>query len=58
MLALTRKQQESIVIYDATGQNRIVVKVSRIDGDRVRIGIDAPKSFRIVRDELDESNAR
>ena len=48
MLGLRRKRYESIVIND--GQIEIVV--GRIDGDTVRIGIEAPQSVAIMRGEV------
>ena len=47
MLVLTRKVNESICIGDD-----IVVKVVRIQGNRIQFGIEAPKEVRIVRGEL------
>lgn len=47
MLVLTRKESEAIYIGD-----NIVVTVIRIQGNRVRFGIEAPKEIRIVRSEL------
>ena len=47
MLVLTRKTNESIVIRD-----NIVVTVTEINGDRVRLGIQAPKDVAILRREL------
>ena len=47
MLVLTRKQNEGILIG-----GDIVVTVINIDGDKVRLGIDAPKSVRVIREEL------
>jgi carbon storage regulator len=47
MLVLTRKPSESICIGDD-----IVVMVTRISRDTVRIGISAPKDTQIVRSEL------
>ena len=46
MLVLTRKVGEKIIIGD------IVVTVTEIRGDRVRLGIDAPRSINIARGEL------
>ena len=51
MLVLTRKQNESVIILLLNGQC-IEVNVSKIDNDRVKIGIDAPKSIRIFRKEV------
>ena len=47
MLVLTRKKMEEIVIGDD-----IVVKVLKLRRDRVSLGIEAPKSVRIVRGEV------
>jgi carbon storage regulator len=47
MLVLTRKQAERIQIGD-----NITVTVLRIDGNKVRIGIDAPTDVQIQRSEL------
>jgi carbon storage regulator len=48
MLVLSRKQKESIRIGDA-----ITIHVTRIRGDRVQIGIDAPRDMKVTRTELD-----
>lgn len=50
MLVLTRKPQQQIVI-DHHGQ-KIVVTVVAVDGNKVRLGVDAPKSVRIDRLEI------
>ena len=49
MLVLSRKRGETIHIGD-----RITITVVRAHGNRIRIGIDAPDEFRIVRGELDQ----
>lgn len=51
MLVLSRKQEEQIRIGD-----EIVVTVLRIKGNTVKIGIDAPRSVRVVRTELPPTN--
>jgi len=47
MLVLTRKQNEGILIG-----SDIVVTVINIDGDKIRLGIEAPKNIRVIREEL------
>lgn len=48
MLVLSRKVDESVQIGD-----EITVTVLKVKGNTVRIGIDAPKSVRVVRGELE-----
>jgi carbon storage regulator len=47
MLVLSRKKNESIVI-----DGRIVITVVEIRGDKVRLGIEAPREVPIHRDEV------
>lgn len=47
MLVLTRKVGERIIIGDG-----IVVTVVRIQNDKIRIGIDAPNSVTVHREEV------
>jgi carbon storage regulator len=47
MLVLTRKAGERIVI-----DNDVVVEVLEVQGNRVRIGIQAPPGVTILRQEL------
>lgn len=53
MLVLTRRKDETIVfkIDDGRGEP-IVVTVCKIQGDTVRVGIEAPREYRILRGEL------
>ena len=58
MLVLTRKIEEQIRIG-----NDITISILRVKGNTVRVGIDAPRSIRVVRGELsahanDEAPAR
>jgi carbon storage regulator len=47
MLVLSRRKKERIVIGD-----NIVITVVDVRGDRVRIGIDAPKDVPVHRQEV------
>ena len=47
MLILSRKEGESIQIGD-----RIEIKVISIQGEQVKIGIDAPRSVEVYRREI------
>jgi len=47
MLVLSRKPGEKLVIGDD-----VVLTINRISGNRVAIGIEAPRDVRIVRGEL------
>lgn len=48
MLVLTRKMGDGIII-----DSRIRIRVLRVQGNRVRIGIEAPDDIPILRSELD-----
>jgi carbon storage regulator len=48
MLVLSRKEGERIVIGD-----NITLVVSKVHGNRVTIGIEAPRDVKIVRGELE-----
>ncbi|MEO1614558.1 MAG: carbon storage regulator [Planctomycetota bacterium] len=47
MLVLSRKMGEKLMIGDD-----VVLTINRISGNRVAIGIEAPRDVRIVRGEL------
>lgn len=47
MLVLSRKQDEKIIIGDS-----ITLMVVSIQGDKVRLGIEAPKEVSIHREEV------
>lgn len=48
MLVLSRKPKQKIRV-----NGNIVITVVSVEGDKVRIGIDAPKRVSIVRTELE-----
>ena len=50
MLVLGRKIGEKIIIQTADGQ--IVIQPVRVHGDIIHIGIDAPRTVPILREEL------
>ena len=47
MLVLTRRVDEDILIGD-----NIVIRVGKIKGNRVTLGIEAPSDMRILRGEI------
>lgn len=49
MLVLSRKESEKIMLGES-----ITLTVVRVSGDRVRIGIEAPRDMVILRRELEE----
>ncbi len=53
MLILTRKKDETIMV-----RNDVRIKVLGVSGNQVKIGIDAPREVRILRDELIEADKK
>ena len=53
MLVLSRKKDEKIIIGD-----KITIMVIEIRGDKVRLGIDAPKEITVHRQEVYEAIKR
>jgi carbon storage regulator len=53
MLVLSRKKNESIVI-----NNDIVITVVEIRGDKIRLGIQAPKEIPVDRKEVADAKRR
>ncbi len=47
MLILTRKLQEAIIIDD-----NVSIRVLSIQGNQVRLGIDAPREIEVHREEI------
>ncbi len=52
MLVLTRKEQEAIMIGET-----IIVRILEVNGDQVRIGIEAPQHIAVHREEVFEAIA-
>lgn len=52
MLVLSRKEGEQLLIGD-----NIVLSINRIAGNRVAIGIEAPREVKIVRSELNRHDS-
>jgi carbon storage regulator len=48
MLVLSRKESQRIRLGDS-----IVITVVRVNGDKVRLGIEAPRDMLVLRDELE-----
>jgi carbon storage regulator len=53
MLVLSRKRDESIMIG-----NDVVITIIEIKGDKVRLGIEAPKAVPVHRQEVYEAIQR
>lgn len=53
MLVLSRKKNESIII-----NNEITIVVVEIRGDKVRLGVEAPKEIPVHRQEVHEAIRR
>jgi carbon storage regulator len=52
MLVLTRKADEALIIGDT-----VVVKVLSVRGNKVSLGIEAPKDVKVLRGELEVHEA-
>ncbi|MGN1482011.1 carbon storage regulator CsrA [Porcipelethomonas sp.] len=50
MLILSRKSGESLLINE-----EIEIKIIEVSGDKVKIGIEAPKNVKILRKELSQT---
>jgi carbon storage regulator len=56
MLVLSRKKDEKIVIGE--GPNKITLVVVEVRGDKVRLGIEAPREVPVHRHEVYEAIQR
>lgn len=52
MLVLSRKENQEIVI----GED-VVIRVTKINGNRVSIAIEAPRDIKILRGEISNENS-
>ena len=50
MLVISRRPGESFLVGD-----NLTITILEVSGDRVKVGIDAPKSVRIIRSEVLET---
>jgi carbon storage regulator len=50
MLVLSRKRNEQIVLH--LPEQTIRIQVVAVEGNRVRIGIEAPQEVKVTREEL------
>jgi len=56
MLVLSRQKDESIVIGD--GDDKVVITIVDVRGDKVRLGIVAPRTTSVHRKEIYEAIQR
>ena len=54
MLVLTRKINEALLLEEGT----IRIVVLSVQGDQVKLGIDAPKSVSILREEIQKAQVQ
>ena len=50
MLVLSRKAGERLVLI--VGGQRATIELLAVSGDRARVGVDAPRQVRVVREEI------
>ena len=56
MLVLTRQKDESIIIGE--GEDKVEICIVDVRGDRVRLGITAPRNLSVHRKEVYEAIQR
>ena len=53
MLVLTRQPEQGLVLtLEGVGQVQVVIRVLAVEGDKVKLGIEAPREVVILRQEL------
>jgi len=50
MLILSRREGESVILE--TSEGPISVAITNVDGNQIKMGLDAPESVKILREEL------
>jgi len=53
MLVLSRQKDESVDFYNEKGERLVRIKLLRLGLKSIRIGIEADKNIKILRDELE-----
>ena len=56
MLVLSRQKDESIIIGE--GEDKVEITIVDVRGDKVRLGIDAPRRISVHRKEIYEAVMR
>ena len=51
MLIIGRKTSETAILYTSDGP--ITVKIAKVRGSKVLVGIDAPETVKVLRGEID-----
>ena len=51
MLVLSRKLDESIIVVSPSGET-MEIKITKIEENRTKVGIEAPANFKIFRKEV------
>jgi len=54
MLVLSRKTDESIIVVSPHGET-MEIKITKIEENRTKVGIEAPSNFKIFRKEVFDS---
>ena len=54
MLVLSRKTDESIIVVSPHGEI-MEIKITKIEENRTKVGIEAPSNFKIFRKEVFDS---
>jgi carbon storage regulator len=54
MLVLSRREGEAIILETSDGT--ITVRLTEYNGSQTRVGVDAPASVRVLREELLEES--